>query len=101
MDDPIRDMVDNILSNKEAEALSNFETAVAVKLGDALDAKKQEIASGLGEESGLSDKFNKAAEFIGDLFTGEAGRKLADKMMKKDDKEKDKAPPPQQPTPKK
>lgn len=93
-------MVDNILSNKEAEALSNFETAVAVKLGDALDAKKQEIASGLGE-SDLTDKFNKAADFVGDLFTGEAGRKLADKMMRKDDKEKDKAPPPQQPTPKK
>ena len=87
MDNPIRDMVDNILSNKEAEALSNFETAVAVKLGDALDAKKQEIASGLGEESSLSDKFNKAAEFVGNLFTGEIGRKMAEKPdQKKDEK---------------
>lgn len=86
-------MVDNILSNKEAEALSNFEAAIANKLSDSLDAKKQEIAAGLGE-SDLSDKINKAAEFIGDLVTGEAGRKAAEKMNQKKDEKP--AQPPQQ-----
>lgn len=96
MENPIRDMVDNILSNKEAEALSNFEAALAGKLNDALETRKQEIASGLGE-SDVSDKFNKAAEFIGDLFTGEAGRKAAEKMMQKKDEKKDDKPAQQPP----
>jgi hypothetical protein len=50
MDSPIRNMIDNILSNKESEALVNFETAVADKLTDSLDMKKQEIAASLGQE---------------------------------------------------
>ena len=93
MENPIRDMVDNILSNKEAEALSNFEAALAGKLNDALETRKQEIASGLGEST-LFDKINKAAEFIGDLVTGEAGRKAAEKMNQK--KDEPPAQPPQQ-----
>lgn len=50
MDSPIRNMIDNILSNKESEALVNFETAIAYKLTDSLDMKKQEIAASLGKE---------------------------------------------------
>jgi hypothetical protein len=50
MDSPIRNMIDNILSNKESEALVNFETAIADKLTDSLDMKKQEIATSLGKE---------------------------------------------------
>ena len=92
-------MVDNILANKEAEALGNFETAIADKMNDALEVRKQEIASSLGE-SDLTDKINKAAEFIEDLVTGEAGRKAAEKMMQKKD-EKQPAQPNQQPSQKK
>lgn len=95
MDNPIRNMVDNILANKEAEALGNFETAIADKMNDALEIRKQEVASSLGE-SDLTDKINKAAEFIGDLVTGEAGRKAAEKMNQKKD-EKQPAQPTQQP----
>lgn len=91
MDNPIRDMVDNILSNKEAEALSNFEAAIANKLSDSLDAKKQEIAAGLGEST-VTDKIIKAAEFVGDLVTGEFAKKM---MQKKDDKKEE--PPAQSP----
>jgi hypothetical protein len=96
VDNPIRDMVDNILSNKEADALNNFETAIADKMHDALEIRKQEIASSLGE-SDLTDKFNKAADFIGDLFTGELGRKAAEKMMQKKDEKKDEKPAQQPP----
>lgn len=99
MDSPIRNMIDNILSNKEAEAMTNFETAIADKMHDSLEARKQEIASGLGESS-VTDKIMKAAEFVGDVFTGEAGRKMME--PKKDDKEKPAEPKPEskpQPTP--
>ena len=47
--DEIRNMIDNILSNKEADALDNFNLAVAEKLTDSLDDRKQEIAAGLGQ----------------------------------------------------
>ena len=50
MNSPIRDMVDNILSNKEAEALQNFESALADKMNTALELRKQEIAATLGQE---------------------------------------------------
>lgn len=50
MESPIRTMIDNILSNKESDALVNFETIVADKLTDSLESRKQEIASTLGQE---------------------------------------------------
>lgn len=49
MDSPIRNMIDNILSNKEADALVNFETAIADKLTDSIEMRKQEIAASLGK----------------------------------------------------
>ena len=49
MDSPIRNMIDNILANKEADALVNFETAVADKLTDSLEMRKQELAASLGQ----------------------------------------------------
>jgi hypothetical protein len=45
----VRDMVNNILAGKEADAMNDFNTAVAEKLTDALDLKKQEVAAELGE----------------------------------------------------
>jgi len=45
----VRDMVNNILAGKEADALNDFNTAVAEKLTDALDLRKQEVAAGLGQ----------------------------------------------------
>jgi hypothetical protein len=58
MDNPIRDMVNNILTNKEADALQNFESAIADRMNDALELRKQEIASTLGHEEtqGLEDE---------------------------------------------
>lgn len=50
MESPIRNMIDNILANKESEALVNFETAVADKLTDSLEMRKQEIAASLGQQ---------------------------------------------------
>lgn len=50
MESPTRNMIDNILSNKEADALVNFETIIADKLTDSLELRKQEIASSLGQE---------------------------------------------------
>jgi hypothetical protein len=47
----VRDMVNNILAGKEADALNDFNTAVAEKLTDALDFKKQEVAAGLGDDT--------------------------------------------------
>lgn len=49
MESPIRNMIDNILANKEADALVNFETAVADKLTDSLEMRKQELAASLGQ----------------------------------------------------
>lgn len=46
----IQNMVDNILSNNEAGALENFQTAIGDKLTAALDTKKQEIAASLGKK---------------------------------------------------
>jgi|688.fasta_scaffold605266_2 hypothetical protein len=74
MDNPIRDMVDNILSNKEADALKNFEAAFASKLSDSLETRKQEVAAELGEQHMVADKIMKAAEFVGKVFTGEFAR---------------------------
>ena len=43
----IRSMVNNLLNNQEADAMKDFDTAISVKLTDALDTKRQEIAPSL------------------------------------------------------
>ena len=89
----IRSMVSNIITNRETDAMRDFDAAIADKLTDALDHKKQEIASGLGESdnnasgvasgrgpaggSGLTDKLLSVAGAIKDIVTGEAGKKWA------------------------
>ena len=45
----IQNMIDNIINNKQADALQDFNTAMADKISDALDAKKIEIASSIGK----------------------------------------------------
>jgi len=53
----IRNMVDNILNNKEADAMEDFNTAVAIKLTDALDNRKQELASALGQTPQTEEEY--------------------------------------------
>jgi hypothetical protein len=58
----VRDMVNNILAGKEADAMNDFNTAVAEKLTDALDLRKQEVAAELGEaDKSFSQKILDAA----------------------------------------
>ena len=87
----IRSMVSNIIANRETDAMRDFDAAIADKLTDALDHKKQEVASGLGESdktkyadapgvaggSGLTNKLLRVAGAIGDIFTGQLGRDIA------------------------
>ena len=44
----IQNMIDNIINNKQADALQDFNTAMADKISGALDVKKIEIASSIG-----------------------------------------------------
>ena len=45
----IQSMIDNIINNKQADALQDFNTAMADKISGALDVKKVEIASSIGK----------------------------------------------------
>ena len=45
----IQHMVDNILMGNNADAMQSFDDAMAAKITDAIDAKKIEIASTLGQ----------------------------------------------------
>ena len=45
----IQNMIDNIISNKQSDALQDFNTAMADKISDALDVRKVEIASSIGK----------------------------------------------------
>lgn len=45
----IQNMIDNIINNKQADALQDFNTAMADKISGALDVKKVEIASSIGK----------------------------------------------------
>jgi len=45
----IQHMVDNILMGNNAEAMQNFNDVISTKVTDAIDAKKIEIASTLGQ----------------------------------------------------
>lgn len=49
--DSVRSLVDNLLANKEADAVQDFNAAMAAKLTDAFDSRRQEIASTLGQSS--------------------------------------------------
>jgi Holliday junction resolvasome RuvABC endonuclease subunit len=52
MSDLIRNMLDNIIDDKQGEAQSDFNDAVAVKITDALEQRKQELAQQLGADRG-------------------------------------------------
>lgn len=45
----IQHMVDNILLGKNTEALDDFNAAMSTKVSDALDTRRVEIASTLGQ----------------------------------------------------
>ena len=45
----IQNMIDNIINNKQADALQDFNTAMADKISGALDVRKIEIASSIGK----------------------------------------------------
>lgn len=49
--DSVRSLVDNLLANKEADAMQDFNAAMAAKLTDAFDSRRQEIASTLGQST--------------------------------------------------
>lgn len=49
--DSVKSLVDNLLANKEADAMQDFNAAMAAKLTDAFDTRRQEIASTLGQSS--------------------------------------------------
>jgi len=44
----IRDMLDNIHADNNAEAQQNFTDLISLKLTDALDQRKMEVAKHLG-----------------------------------------------------
>lgn len=45
--DVIRHMVNDILTDKSADAMEKFNSMMAVRVSDALDTKKQDLASSL------------------------------------------------------
>jgi hypothetical protein len=47
-DQLIRDMLDNIQTDNHVEAQQNFTDLISIKLTDALDQRKQEVARQLG-----------------------------------------------------
>lgn len=52
----IHQMVDNIINGKQADALQDFNSIIGSKLTDALDVRKQEIASSLGKTEVAEDE---------------------------------------------
>jgi hypothetical protein len=52
----IQQMVDNIILGNQADAIKNFNDAMASKLSDALDDKKTEIASSIGKTEVTDDE---------------------------------------------
>lgn len=49
--DVIRHMVNDILSDKSADAMEKFNSMMAVRVSDALDTKKQDLASTLYKDN--------------------------------------------------
>ena len=52
----IKNMVDNILAGNNSDAQQDFTVAMAQKLTDALDSRKQEIAATLGKKEETEDE---------------------------------------------
>ena len=52
----IQQMVDNIILGNQADAIKNFNDAMANKLSDALDDKKTAIASSIGKTEVTDDE---------------------------------------------
>lgn len=48
MSELVRNMLDNIIDEKQGEAQINFNDAMAIKITDALDQRKQELARQMG-----------------------------------------------------
>jgi hypothetical protein len=51
----IHHMVDSIINNQQTDAMEKFNEIMATKITDALDAKKIELASGIGREQGQEE----------------------------------------------
>jgi hypothetical protein len=52
----IQQMVDNIILGNQADAIKNFNDAMASKLSDALDDRKTAIASSIGKTEVTDDE---------------------------------------------
>lgn len=52
----IQQMVDNIILGNQADAIKNFNDAMAYKLSDALDDEKTAIASSIGKTEVTDDE---------------------------------------------
>jgi len=46
----IQSMVDSIINNQQSDAVERFNEIIASKVSDALEAKKQEVATSIGIE---------------------------------------------------
>ena len=46
----IQSMVDSIINNQQSDAVEKFNEIIASKVSDALEAKKQEVATSIGPE---------------------------------------------------
>jgi hypothetical protein len=46
----IQSMVDSIINNQQSDAVEKFNEIIASKVSDALEAKKQEVATSIGIE---------------------------------------------------
>ena len=46
----IQSMVDSIITNQQADAVEKFNEIIASKVSDALEARKQEVATSIGKE---------------------------------------------------
>ena len=44
----IQSMVDSIINNQQSDAVERFNEIIASKVSDALEAKKQEVATSIG-----------------------------------------------------
>jgi hypothetical protein len=52
MSEVIKNMLDNIIDDKQADAQENFTDLLSQKVTDALDARKVEIAKQMGAGNG-------------------------------------------------
>ena len=46
----IQSMVDSIINNQQSNAVEKFNEIIASKVSDALEARKQEVATSIGTE---------------------------------------------------